>query len=107
MHNCKSSDAIHEAVSEAANLPETQTLMAAVIRLLAKTAERPNVPQLRTLLALLGELRGHPGLLRQPAVLAGLAEAHALMVERLSQVALAEACPAEISSPDGDERQLH
>lgn len=93
--------------ADTAFLPETQTLMAAVIRLLAKCTGSPSVPRLRTLLALLGELRGHPDLSRQPAVLAGLAEAHALMVERLSQVAIAESCQGAAESQGVDGCKLH
>lgn len=95
------------AAPDRSDLPETQTLMAAVIRLMAKCSDNPSVPRMRTLLSLLGELRGHPGLSRQPAVLAGLAEAHALMVERLSQVAMAEACVGNAGATDEGDCTVH
>jgi len=71
--------------------PETQTLMAAVIRLMAQCAANCDEALIRTLLKLLRELRDHPQLPRQPAVLASLATAHAIWVERLSQVSEAAA----------------
>jgi len=87
--------------------PDAQTLMAAVIRLMAKCAETPAVAPVRTLLVLLGQLRGHPGLSRQPAVLAGLAEAHALWVGRLGQIASAESCQADSDCADSGIGTVH
>jgi len=92
---------------DVADAPEPQALMAAVIRLTAKCACRPDVMGIRTLLALLAQLRGHPGLSRQPAVLAGLAEAHALWVERLGEVSLAENCLALAGARGEDGCQRH
>lgn len=80
--------------------PETQTLMAAVIRLMAQCAASCDETRIRTLLKLLRELRDHPELPRQPAVLASLATAHAIWVERLSQTC--EAAALTGSRCDGD-----
>ena len=86
--------------------PETQTLMAAVIRLMAQCASSCDESRIRTLLKLLRELRNHPDLPRQPAVLASLATAHAIWVERLSQVC--EVAALTGSHCDGESTpQLH
>ena len=86
--------------------PETQTLMAAVIRLMAQCAASCDEAHIRTLLTLLRELRAHPALPRQPAVLASLATAHAIWVERLS--ALAQATALAGSRCDGESSpQIH
>lgn len=69
------------------DLPEIQVLMAAVIRLMAKCADEYDVAPARTLLRLIKELRAHPDLSRRPAVLAGLAEAHAVWLERMNKIA--------------------
>jgi len=70
--------------SKCADLPDVETLSSAVIRLMARCAEGRNVGDIRTLVALLRELRAHPDLPHQPAVLASLAEAHAIWVRLLS-----------------------
>jgi hypothetical protein len=67
------------------DLPDVQVLNAAVIRLMSNCAQRGETDQIRTLVALLRELRDHPDLSRQPAVLASLAEAHWLWVECLAR----------------------
>ncbi len=64
--------------------PETQTLMAAVIRLMAQCASSSDEAQIRVLLSLLQDLRDHPELPRQPVVLASLVTAHAIWVEQLA-----------------------
>ena len=71
--------------------PATATLMAAVIRLMAQCAASSEEAHIRTLLTLLRQLRDHPDLPREPAVLASLAAAHAIWVERLSSVCEAAA----------------
>jgi len=86
--------------------PETQTLMAAVIRLMAQCAANCEEAHIRTLLTLLRELRDHPDLPRQPAVLASLATAHAIWVERLASVC--EAAALDGGHRDGKSNpQLH
>lgn len=65
-------------------LPDVETLSSAVIRLMARCAEGRNLAEIRTLVALLRELRAHPHLPHEPAVLASLAEAHAIWVRVLS-----------------------
>lgn len=73
--------------------PATATLMAAVIRLMAQCAASSEEAHIRTLLTLLRQLRDHPDLPREPAVLASLAAAHAIWVNRLSS--LCEAAAAD------------
>lgn len=86
--------------------PETHTLMAAVIRLMAQCAASSDEAPIRTLLTLLRQLRDHPDLPRQPAVLAGLATAHAIWVDRLSMVR--ETAALKGSRCDGESSpQLH
>lgn len=86
--------------------PETTTLMAAVIRLMAQCAASCDEAHIRTLLTLLRQLRDHPDLPRQPAVLASLATAHAIWVDRLSSVC--EATALNGSRCDGESGpQLH
>ena len=86
--------------------PETATLMAAVIRLMAQCASCSDEAPIRTLLTLLRQLRDHPDLPRQPAVLASLATAHAIWVDRLSSVC--EAAALRGSRCDGESSpQLH
>ena len=58
--------------------PATQILMAAVIGLMAQCAASCDEAHIRTLLTRLRELRDHPDLPRQPAVLASLATTHAI-----------------------------
>ena len=79
--------------------PETQILMAAIIRLMAQCAASCDEAQIRTLLTLLRELRCHPDLPRQPAVLASLATAHAIWVERLASIC--EAAALQAGRPPG------
>lgn len=86
--------------------PETQILMAAIIRLMAQCAASCDEAQIRTLLTLLRELRGHPDLPRQPAVLASLASAHAIWVDRLASIGEAAALQAG-RPPGGNNPQLH
>lgn len=81
--------------------PETQTLMAAVIRLMAQCAASCDEAPIRTLLILLRELRDHPDLPRQPAVLASLATAHAIWVARLA--AVCESAALAGAARDGDD----
>lgn len=90
-----------------AELPDAQTLMAAIIRLMAKCVSAPDVARIRTLLALLAQMRGHPQLSREPAVLAGLAEAHATWVDRLGQVAIAGACQGPAGDRGRDGGKVH
>ncbi|MCC6707256.1 MAG: hypothetical protein IT492_06815 [Gammaproteobacteria bacterium] len=85
--------------------PETATLMAAVIRLMAQCANSSEEAHIRTLLSLLRQLRDHPDLPRQPAVLASLATAHAIWVERLS--ALSEAAALAGSRCAGGSPSVH
>ena len=69
--------------------PDTPVLMAAVIRLMAQCAASCDEAHIRTLLTLLRELRDHPDLRRRPAVLARLATAHVIWIDRLSSVCVA------------------
>ena len=87
--------------------PSPQTLMAAVIRLMAVCVDSNEVNQMRTLLTLLRELRAHPDLLRQPAVLASLATANAIWVGRLSQLFEAEARPSTAEHDEEYGRRVH
>jgi hypothetical protein len=57
-------------------------------------------------LRLLAELRAHPALPRQSAVLAGLAEAHAIWVDRLGQLSAAQAMAAAVDDDESPSR-LH
>lgn len=82
-------------------LPELQDLNAAVIRLVAKCADGGRPSELRALLVLLGALRAHPDLPRAPAVRAGLAEAHAIWVRRLGEIARDEVWQAAGERPAG------
>ena len=86
--------------------PETQILMAAVIRRMAQCAASCDEAQIRTLLSFLRELRGHPDLPRQPVVLASLASAHAIWVDRLASIGEAAALKAG-RLPGGNNPQLH
>ncbi len=86
--------------------PDTPVLMAAVIRLMAQCAASCDEAHIRTLLTLLRELRDHPGLPRQPAVLASLATAHAMWVDQLSSVCEAAARKAG-RREGGNNPQLH
>lgn len=85
--------------------PETATLMAAVIRLMSQCAASSEEAHIRTLLTLLGQLREQPHLPRQPAVLASLAAAHAIWVERLATVC--EAAALAGNRRGGGKRSVH
>ena len=69
------------------DVPEVPELMAAVIRLMAKCAHEYDAARASTLLKLINELRAHPDLPRRPAVLAGLAEAHSIWLQRVNHIA--------------------
>lgn len=86
--------------------PEVATLMAAVVRLMAQCSACCEPVKIRTLLRLLAELRAHPALPRQSAVLAGLAEAHAIWVDRLGQLSAAQAMAAAVDDDESPSR-LH
>ncbi len=77
---------------EEAGLPAIQDLNSAVIRLMAKCARGASADEVRTLVGLLRELRAHPDLSRDPAVLAGLAEAHAIWVRLLATIVESGGC---------------
>ena len=96
-----------ESSGEGDERPPPQTLMAAVIRLMAVCSNSHDSMQIRTLLSLLRELRAHPDLLRQPAVLAGLATANAIWVERLTHLGEATAVAAAADSADHSHHQIH
>lgn len=86
--------------------PEPVTLMAAVIRLMAQCASCSDEAPIRTLLILPRQLRDHPELPRQPAVLASLATAHAIWVERLA--VMGEALERKSRGGEGERSpQLH
>ena len=82
--------------------PATHTLMAAVIRLMAQCAGSGDEAPIRTLLTLLRQLRDHPDLPRQPAVLGSLATAHAIWVDRLSTVCAATVHKGGFSDGEGN-----
>lgn len=76
------------------DMPEAAALMAAVIRLMAQCSAGGDLTKIRTLLRLLRTLRDHPDLPRQSAVLASLAEAHAIWVQKLAYLSEASATAA-------------
>ena len=74
---------------DARDMPEA----AALIRLMAQCSAGCDLVKIRTLLRLLRALRDHPDLPRQSAVLASLAEAHAIWVQKLAPAKFRGRCP--------------
>jgi len=89
------------------DLPEVQVLMAAVIRLMAKCALEEDAAPMGVLLKLINELRMHPDLLRRPAVLAGLAEAHSVWLHRVNTAADVQDASVTVDEGDNHKRRLH
>jgi len=95
------------ADNQPVELPELQVLMAAVIRLMAKCIESDQTAPAGALLKLIKELRSHPDLSRRPAILAGLAEAHSIWLQRVTTMTEREGLQDALACSGADPKKCH